>query len=281
MSKSVFLSHSSQDKVFVRALAERLEEYGVKVWLDEAEIKIGDSLINKISQGIEESDCFCIVLSSYSITSTWVQKELEAALHKEFLKKEVIVLPVLLDYVELPVFLSDKFYADFTTAENYNNNFSKLLKALDVSHAEKRDKQENNDNAGHILFSGQLEFPFYVNQLGKNPFMNRAYNAIWDTGATRTAISERIAKELNFPIVSKQYINTANGMIQVPLHCITIGLPDRKIIPEILVVSCILPSSIDALIGMDIITRGDFSISTSNGKVSVSYNMYNTEETIK
>ncbi|PEU28639.1 hypothetical protein CN532_11480 [Bacillus wiedmannii] len=53
---SVFLSHSSKDKFFVRKLAERLIHSGVEVWIDEAEIKIGDSLIEKISQGIKGAD---------------------------------------------------------------------------------------------------------------------------------------------------------------------------------------------------------------------------------
>ena len=38
---SIFLCHSSQDKFFVRKLAEALRNEGVRVWLDEAEIKIG------------------------------------------------------------------------------------------------------------------------------------------------------------------------------------------------------------------------------------------------
>lgn len=44
---SIFLSHNSKDKEFVRRLANRLESYGVKVWVDEAEIKVGESLIKK------------------------------------------------------------------------------------------------------------------------------------------------------------------------------------------------------------------------------------------
>jgi hypothetical protein len=49
----IFLSHTSEDKPFVRRLKESLENHGVtKVWLDEAEIQIGDSLIQKIDEGL-------------------------------------------------------------------------------------------------------------------------------------------------------------------------------------------------------------------------------------
>ena len=50
----IFLSHSSKDKEFVRKLADDLKTYGLSVWFDEWEIKVGDSITNKISQGIDE-----------------------------------------------------------------------------------------------------------------------------------------------------------------------------------------------------------------------------------
>ena len=43
MCISVFLSHNHNDKPFVRKLARDLENHGVHYWLDEAEMKIGDS----------------------------------------------------------------------------------------------------------------------------------------------------------------------------------------------------------------------------------------------
>ena len=43
MSISVFLSHNHNGKPFVRKLARDLENHGVHYWLDEAEMKIGDS----------------------------------------------------------------------------------------------------------------------------------------------------------------------------------------------------------------------------------------------
>jgi len=53
---SVFLSHSSKDKAFARKLASELQANGVTVWIDEAEIRIGDSLTKKISLAIDEAD---------------------------------------------------------------------------------------------------------------------------------------------------------------------------------------------------------------------------------
>lgn len=41
---SIFLSHNHNDKPFVRRLAHDLQAVGVRVWLDESEIMVGDYL---------------------------------------------------------------------------------------------------------------------------------------------------------------------------------------------------------------------------------------------
>jgi len=48
MLPTVFLSHNHADKPFVRRLAADLDNQGIPYWLDEAEIKVGESLIEKI-----------------------------------------------------------------------------------------------------------------------------------------------------------------------------------------------------------------------------------------
>jgi len=130
---SVFLSHSSKDKFFARKLAEALTRYGVTVWIDEAELRIGDSLIEKISDAIEDSDFVAAVLSHNSVNSNWVQKELRLATTKEIGGKCVVVLPVLIDRCEIPAFLQDKLYADFTNADEFDAPMERLLHAIGVS----------------------------------------------------------------------------------------------------------------------------------------------------
>lgn len=133
---SVFLSHSSKDKPFVRNLAERLETWGVRVWLDEAEINVGDSLTQKIGQALGDTDFVIAVLSRNSIDSQWVQRELQIAIQRELAERKVVVLPLLLESVEIPPFLKDKLYADFRVPEEYEESFALLLKTLDVVRTE-------------------------------------------------------------------------------------------------------------------------------------------------
>jgi len=129
---SIFLCHSSKDKFFVRELAAQLRAAGVRVWLDEAEIKVGDSLTKKIGDAIESMDYFGVVLSRHSVNSEWVQRELQVAMQRELQERKVVVLPLLLAPVELPPFLRDKLYADFTTPERFKATFPKLLETLGV-----------------------------------------------------------------------------------------------------------------------------------------------------
>jgi hypothetical protein len=130
---NVFLSHSSKDRAFARKLADELITNGINVWIDEAELRVGDSLIDKIGNAINKADFIAVILSPNSVSSNWVQKELALALSKEFASKKVKVLPILKEPCEIPHFLQDKLYADFTSPEDFVVPFSKLLRALGVA----------------------------------------------------------------------------------------------------------------------------------------------------
>ncbi len=129
MSK-IFLSHTSIDKPFVRKLASDLRANGHTVWIDEAEINIGDSLIGKIREGLDSVDYVAVVISKASIESEWVQRELDIASNKEIKEKRTIVLPLKIENVELPGFLEGKFYGDFTNSEEYQDKLKLLLRSL-------------------------------------------------------------------------------------------------------------------------------------------------------
>ena len=132
MSVSIFLSHNKEDKPFVRKLARDLGNHGVRYWLDEAEIKVGDSLIEKIRHGIDEVDFVAVVLSPHSIASPWVQREMDVAMNQEIHGKKVKVLPIMYQNCELPGFLLGKFYADFTEESNYTEAFKRLADSIGI-----------------------------------------------------------------------------------------------------------------------------------------------------
>jgi hypothetical protein len=129
---SIFLSHSHLDKQFVRQLAEDLSRYDVKVWLDEAEMGIGDSLIEKIREGIDSMDYLGAVISQHSVKSPWVRREIDVAMNQEIEGRRLKVLPILIDDCDLPGFLLGKIYADFRKPEKYSNSLDALLKRFGI-----------------------------------------------------------------------------------------------------------------------------------------------------
>lgn len=151
---SIFMSHSSDDKPFVRKLAGDLRANGHYVWVDEAEIKVGDSLIEKIEEGIENTEYLGVVLSKNSVESKWVKSEVRIALTQEIYGKKVKVLPILIEKVDIPLFLLDKKYADFTSDDNYTNALQSILERL----------EELPEGIKDISFSKQ-ELLFYKEQL--------------------------------------------------------------------------------------------------------------------
>lgn len=77
---SIFLSHNHKDKPFVRRLSERLRAHGIQTWVDEAEMRVGDSLISRIEMAIQAFECLGVVLSPHSVSSDWVRREVNIAL---------------------------------------------------------------------------------------------------------------------------------------------------------------------------------------------------------
>ena len=124
-ARRVFLCHSSKDKGFVERLAFDLEKVNVGVWFDKWEIRVGDSLIDKISEGIELNDYLAIIISNNSIESEWVKREVNAALMHELEEKKVVVLPILIDDCKIPVLLKEKKYGDFR--KSYDEGFEEFL----------------------------------------------------------------------------------------------------------------------------------------------------------
>jgi hypothetical protein len=127
-ARVAFISHSSKDNPFVRQLAADLVASGIQVWIDEQRIRVGDSIPERVAQGVAESDFFLVIISAASVDSAWVQKELNQALVHEIEKRRVRVMPVLLDKVGLPETIREKKYANFT--ESYARGLGELLESI-------------------------------------------------------------------------------------------------------------------------------------------------------
>lgn len=108
-----FISHTSTDKPIAEAFAQELFANGVDVWLDKYEIRAGDSLSDRIEDGLKQVDAVVILLSSNAVKSKWVREELRMALQRRLQDENFMIIPVLLDECEVPLFLRDYRFIDW------------------------------------------------------------------------------------------------------------------------------------------------------------------------
>ena len=138
--KKIFLSHATEDKPLVEHIYSVLKQTypDLEPWLDKYEIVGGDSLIDKIASGIDESEKFIIFLSDTSIQKPWVNKELKKAIIEEVNRGDQnFIIPILVNkIIKTPAFLEDKFYIDVSQYTEVE-----LIKAIYNSIQE---KQPNN-----------------------------------------------------------------------------------------------------------------------------------------
>jgi hypothetical protein len=91
----VFISHATEDKEDVaRPLAEALRKLGLRVWYDEFELSVGDSLRRKIDNGLARSRFGIVVLSPSFFEKNWPQYELDGLVAKEVQHGQKVILPL-------------------------------------------------------------------------------------------------------------------------------------------------------------------------------------------
>jgi hypothetical protein len=78
-----FICHASEDKEkFVRELAQQLIRNGASVFYDEYSIKLGDSLTQKINEGLQNANYGIVVLSNFFFEKKWTNAELQSIFNK-------------------------------------------------------------------------------------------------------------------------------------------------------------------------------------------------------
>lgn len=91
----VFVSHASEDKELVaRPLADALTSLGWKVWLDELQLTIGDSLSSRIDEGLTKSHFGVVILSPAFFGKPWPERELAGLAAREIGAGQKVILPV-------------------------------------------------------------------------------------------------------------------------------------------------------------------------------------------
>ena len=138
---SSFISYSHTDEAFAQRLHDQLQERGVRCWLDKKKMKIGQKILSVVLDAIRVHDRVVLCCSRASLTSNWVQTEIEETFAKEKKDGREILLPLNLDgYLfdgwkgPLAVEVRKRLAADFTDTDKdeakYKEQFERLVSAL-------------------------------------------------------------------------------------------------------------------------------------------------------
>jgi uncharacterized protein YjbI with pentapeptide repeats len=144
---SCFISYSSKDDAFARRLHADLQSNNVRCWFAPEDMKIGDRIRSRIDESIRSYDKLLLVLSEHSVSSKWVEFEVEAAMDKEQEGKPPVLFPVRLDNTVLESTTAwaahikrTRHIGDFTSwkqHDEYQKAFTRLLRDLKAE-AQKR-----------------------------------------------------------------------------------------------------------------------------------------------
>lgn len=100
----------------------------------------------------------------------------------------------------------------------------------------------------------------------------QAFQALWDTGATRSAITRNVVGPCDLVPTTFTDVHHAGGLARnVPVYLVNVGLPNRVQFLGVEVTEMSLPKGIDVVIGMDIVTRGDFAVTNRDGRTTFSF----------
>lgn len=131
----VFLSHSSVDKSFARRLSNDLKANDINVWLDEEQIRPGQSIVGRINDGLAKNDFVLLVVSGSFLASEWATWETNTSIKKAVDSKADTVIPLLIDdvWASAPPLLADKLFVDFRKHGNvaeYRHSLGRLTASL-------------------------------------------------------------------------------------------------------------------------------------------------------
>ena len=130
----IFISHSHRDLEAVDVIAKRLRADGHVIWIDFLQLKPGDNISQRIQEGLEQADAIVFVISRNSLHSEWVQREFAAIALQQISKRQQRIIPIRLDECEVPSYLADRLYIDFSA--DFNQGLERLSEAFKVASPE-------------------------------------------------------------------------------------------------------------------------------------------------
>ncbi len=98
----------------------------------------------------------------------------------------------------------------------------------------------------------------------------KKFIGIWDTGATNSVISQKVINECGLVATGMTMVHSATEAKLCETFFVSIFLPNKVVFPFVRVTRGVL-TDCDILIGMDIISTGDFAITQHDNKTKFSF----------
>jgi len=125
----VFLSYRSVDRPWTMNLYDVLTQHGYKAYIDQCALAPGSNLRTRLQDALAKSQSGVLIWSDATRDSEWVTKEWNALDDLSSSKAGFYFVPVVLDKSELPLFVKQRVYLDFSSYPDGPNG-SDLLRLL-------------------------------------------------------------------------------------------------------------------------------------------------------
>ena len=162
---SVFISYAQQDQATAERLTADLAKRGIKTWFDQQEILVGDSISERIREGLRSADYLLVLLSKETRKSVWVDREIGVAFKKFGDDANIAIIPVRIDDSPVSPLFSTIKYVDLYAG--YEKALSDILSRIERDKTGKVDlsKVVNADDLADDMASDrtiQRGAEFYV-----------------------------------------------------------------------------------------------------------------------
>ncbi|MCP5105687.1 MAG: toll/interleukin-1 receptor domain-containing protein [bacterium] len=124
-----FISYAQQDQDVAARMASGLADRGIQIWFDQQEILAGDSIVERIREGIRSADYLIILLSEQSRKSEWVEREIGIAFERFGEEAATAIIPVLIDDTSVPPRFSTIRYVDLS--QGYAQAISEIVARIE------------------------------------------------------------------------------------------------------------------------------------------------------
>jgi TIR domain len=219
----LFICHASEDRDFVRPLAEALSKEYEKIWYSEYELRIGDPLLDKIDEGLATCDFGIVVLSKPFFEKKWPRAELAGLFARETRSRKII-LPIWKDITEDEVKAASPILASkvgVSTRDGLPKVLEEIRLAVDVS---KRQREltaleiaaQSVDALRQTAAAQQHIEELSRSERGAN-LVRSGIDSMWETIQKALYVDPASPVTPKFqcqrPVHSSMYVSTVRGMV--------------------------------------------------------------------